>query len=449
MIRTVISFQPYEQTIELLKTKYNTLSEDGSFFAIFSTEYDSMGNVIHDFFQIIQKGVSMGYDYVNTIIYPTLDLQNVTFPDNIRYVVWLCKNNTEMYLNKDNIREKHIWKDVEWGKRAKNYNPKGKDPGNVWIPTNDDGHANITEHILLSDKNIIDRIISMTDSFEDNEIFYNPLVQKNIVQNKYSESNIRNESKPSAKVIFDTSEKMNYVKDNSINVVITSPPYWNLKDYFKEGQIGQEPYNQYLSRMKSVWSECYRVLNPDGSLWININIRKHNHKVILIPYDFIKMCKELGFYYKGIFIWHKSSGIPTGKKNIVDRHEYVLVFSKKENFVLNKNFLSAITDYKNNLINGGAFWNINKKAGSIGKKYIHPAIYPNDLVCRIINMTTQKNDFVLDPFLGSGTSLIASLQCGRNFIGYEYNEGFQELMQSRFEKELTNSDKSIEFINNF
>ena len=87
-------------------------------------------------------------------------------------------------------------------------------------------------------------------------------------------------------------------------------------------------------------------------------------------------------------------------------------------------------------MNGGAFWNINRKVGSVGKKYIHPAIYPNELVERIVQLSTREGELVIDPFLGSGTSLIAALQCHRNFIGYEYNEGFKELMQSRYDKEL-------------
>ena len=130
--------------------------------------------------------------------------------------------------------------------------------------------------------------------------------------------------------------------------------------------------------------------------------------------------------------------LPTGDKNIVDRHEYVLVFSKKSNFVINKAVQKMFADYKNTSINGGALWNINRKAGSVGKKYIHPAIYPNELVSRILLVSSQTYDLVVDPFLGSGTSLISALNNKRNFIGYEYNEGFKDLMQSRFEKEIMN-----------
>lgn len=249
-----------------------------------------------------------------------------------------------------------------------------------------------------------------------------------------------------SRVLFKSSEDMCDIDDESAKLVVTSPPYWNLKDYYKEGQIGQENYETYLSRMQTVWNECYNKLSLDGSLWININIRVQRGKVIPIPYDFAKICKGIGFFYKGIVVWHKSSGIPAGDKNIVDRHEYVLIFSKSESFEMDKEIFSTFSDYKNNLINGTAFWNINRKAGSVGKKMIHPAIYPNDLVNRIIKISTVPGDLVIDPFLGSGTSLIAANANNRSFIGYEYYEGFQDLMLSRFAAEIPNT--KVEFIEN-
>ena len=155
-------------------------------------------------------------------------------------------------------------------------------------------------------------------------------------------------------------------------------------------------------------------------------------------------CKAIGFHYKGVLIWHKSSGIPTHEKNIVDRHEYVLVFSKDETLHINSR-IAEFADYKNERINGGLFWNINRKAGSVGKQFIHPAIYPNELVSRIVKMTTEENDTVLDPFLGSGTTLIASVIEGRNCIGYEYNEGFKDLIKNRFDNEAATADSLLLF----
>lgn len=347
-----------------------------------------------------------------------------------------------MKFNKDAIREKHIWKDVEWGKRAKNYNPKGKDPGNVWIPTEDDGNANITDHIMLDDDGVIARLLAMSDCGEDYVIFREETVPADIAAAAAVKAPAG--GLPCSRVIFKSSEDMADVPDRSVKLAVTSPPYWNLKDYFKKGQIGQESYEVYLARMKAVWTQCYDKLSEDGSLWININIRVQSGRVITIPHDFVKMCRGIGFFYKGIVIWHKSSGIPTGDKNIVDRHEYVLVFSKKEDFSVDCAVFTGFADYKNDQMNGGAFWNINRKAGSVGKKFIHPAIYPNELVARIVKAATAAGDTVLDPFLGSGTSVIAAEQCGRRCIGYEFNEGFEELMRSRLDAEIP--DTKVEFL---
>ena len=445
MVKTVITLLSYSETVALLRTKKDVLQDDGTFFAICSTEYNGQGNVVHDFLDLIEEATSLGYTYVNTIVYPTKCVQKVSFTDNVRYVVWFCKNHANMSINKDVIREKHIWKDVEWGKRTKNYNPKGKDPGNVWIPTHDDGKAKITEHILLEDQDVINRIIALADCGSNYEVFKSqlsvaamtplPTIQKSSIQMSECEG----------RIFFKTSEDMYDIEDGAVSVVVTSPPYWNLKDYFKAGQIGQESYEVYLKRMRSVWSECYKKLSRRGSLWININIRVQAGKVISIPRDFVKICKEIGFCYKGIYIWHKSSGIPTSEKNIVERHEYVLLFTKSEDFRVDPAVEISFADYKNDNINGGAFWNINRKAGSVGKKYIHPAIYPNALAARIIMLSSNEGELVMDPFLGSGTSLIAAMQCNRHFIGYEFNEGFKELMLDRFKNEL-HKTSDIKFV---
>lgn len=442
-MQTVITNTSYAKTALLLKKEYENLSLDGCFFALVRTEYDTRGNVVHDFLDVISAAIDCGYEYVNTIVYPSVDSQTVAFRDNAKYIVWLCKKHSEMKFNKDAIREKHIWKDVEWGKRAKNYNPKGKDPGNVWIPTEDDGNANITEHIMLGDSGVIGRLLAMSGCDEDYLLVQEDIDLANILPTPV----IKNTSLPlrtDSKVIFKSSEIMTDVIDDSVKLAVTSPPYWNLKDYFKEGQIGQESYDVYLARMRTVWTQCYNKLSANGSLWININTRVQNGKVITIPHDFVKMCREIGFFYKGVVIWHKSSGIPTGDKNIVDRHEYVLIFSKAEDFSVDHAVFAGYADYKNNQMNGGAFWNINRKAGSVGKKYIHPAIYPNDLVARIVRTATDAGDTILDPFLGSGTSLIAAEQNNRHCIGYEFNEGFEELMRARFHIEI--KDVAIEFL---
>lgn len=456
---TIIIKNSIDMAIISLEKEYLNLSENGSFFCIVKSQYRD-GCIEKDFFDLVEYATEkLNLYYINTIVIP----EDTYKTDNILYCVWFVKDKKEFYFNKDKIREKPIWKDVEWGKRKKNYNPKGKDPGNVWIPTNDDGKGNITEHILLSIFNVFNRILDATipDSGK-----YLILVDSDNLQNyKYNKFGeiryipyknddiflgnnicIENKVKSHPKVIFNTSENMIGVENESIDLVVTSPPYWDLKNYYKKNQIGQESYDIYSSRMETVWNECYERLNDTGSLWININIRIRNGKPILLPKLFIEQCKNIGFIYRGILIWHKSSGIPTNSKNLSDHHEYVLIFTKSTDTKINMRKLFDFKDYKNDSISGKLFWNINRKAGSVGKNTIHPAIFPTELINRIINVSTLESDFVLDPFLGSGTSLIATVNNNRNFIGYEFNEGFQSLMNERFNKEILNDEKNVQFI---
>ena len=127
--------------------------------------------------------------------------------------------------------------------------------------------------------------------------------------------------------------------------------------------------------------------------------------------------------------------------NLSDHHEYVLIFSKTENSKINNKSFNNYNDYKNDVISKKLFWNINRKAGSVGKNTIHPAIFPTELINRIIKVSTVEGDTVIDPFLGSGTTLIASLNNHRNCVGYEYYEGFKNLMDSRFKTEINNYNK--------
>ncbi len=465
--KTVILKNSITNVTEIIKEIKNDILDEGNLFCYVKNSYDNT-QIKNDVFDLMEYCTSIGFKYINTIICPEDTEKNY---DNIQYIVWFAKNKEKMYFNKDAIREKHIWKDVEWGKREKNYNPKGKDPGNVWIPTLDDGKGNITNHILLDTNQTFDRIFNATIEKKSDNIFLLSDNQQDI-KYKYKDNDITfkfmenkekklkdifdnqiikksNNENTSAKVFFNTSEDMGNIKNGTVKLVVTSPPYWDLKDYFKEDQIGKEDYKTYSERMYKVWNECYNKLQIDGSMWININVRVRNNEPIYLPKLFIEQCKKIGFKFKGILIWHKSSGIPTNAKNIVDRHEYVLIFTKSEANGIKSFYINKYDDYKNNKLNGGLIWNINRKAGSVGKKTIHPAIYPTELVNRIIDISTAENDIVLDPFLGSGTSLIAALNNNRNFIGYEFNEGFQELMDNRFANEIKNyKEKRVKYMFN-
>lgn len=454
MYKTIIIKNSIDECIKNITSNIDNLTTDGSIFCITRTQYND-GLVEKDFMDLIEHGISLKLNYINTIVIP--DVTDKL--DNVLYCVWFTKDKKNYYFNKDFIREKSIWKDVEWGKREKNYNSKGKDPGNVWIPTEDDGKANITKHILLTIEDVFNKLLSTT--LIDNEKYLLVSDKKTdykyknfdndtiVIKNDYKDISFGNytadseSDKYDGKVVFGTSENMNKIEDEQVDMVVTSPPYWDLKDYYKENQIGQESYEIYSNRMYSVWEQCYKKLKGNGSLWININIRTRNSNPILLPKLFVEQCNKIGFKYRGISIWHKSSGIPTSARNLSDHHEYVLIFTKSNKSKIDINKFNDYSDYKNDMISHKLFWNINRKAGSIGKNTIHPAIFPTELINRINIVATNKGDLVVDPFLGSGTSLIASVNNGRRFIGYEYNEGFKDLMDSRFESEITDYNKNL------
>jgi DNA modification methylase len=238
-------------------------------------------------------------------------------------------------------------------------------------------------------------------------------------------------------IYFSTSEDMSMIKSGSVKLMITSPPYWDLKDYEMEDQIGyKEDYSTYLRRLKKVWNETYRVLGPEGIAIININTKSNNNRLVLIPYDFIRQMKQIGFHFRDIHYWHKSSGIPR-PNNFGDHFEYFLIFSKGKEPLVNP---GSFFDYKiksEGVSKNPNIWNINKKFGSIGKKFmVHPAIFPVEYIKRMIQIFTKEGDFILDPFLGSGTTLISSEVTNRVCFGFELNkEGYLPLIHSRLEEE--------------
>ena len=237
-------------------------------------------------------------------------------------------------------------------------------------------------------------------------------------------------------IYFKSSEKMSGVNDNSIQTIVTSPPYWDLKNYKHINQIGyNESYKLYLARMRVVWEECYRVLMQNGNFFININYRRFNNSIFRIHDDFIKQLSKIGFIFQEKLIWHKPSGIPTSLPRFADRYEYILHFSKTDSYFINKDFV--FNDYKNKMINDTYnSWRIIKKAGSIGKKFEHPAIYPVELAKRAIELTSDLSDYVLDPFLGSGSTTIAAILSNRNSICFELNVQYKELIEYRLNQEI-------------
>jgi modification methylase len=249
---------------------------------------------------------------------------------------------------------------------------------------------------------------------------------------------------------------MNEIADNSVHLVTTSPPYWQLKDYGTETQIGyHHSYEEYINNLNLVWKECYRVLHNGCRLCVNIGdqfaraVYYGRYKVIPIREEIIKFCENIGFDYMGAIIWQKvttsnttGGGVQMGSypypRNGILKldYEFILIFKKlgdapkptKENKELSK-----MTAEEWNTFFAG-HWNF---AGV--RQDNHIAMFPEELPKRLIKMFSFVGDIVLDPFAGSGTTSLAAKNLGRDSIGYEINDEFIPVIKQK----LSASQKDI------
>lgn len=268
-----------------------------------------------------------------------------------------------------------------------------------------------------------------------------------------------------AKIIIGDSRKMIEVENNSIDLVVTSPPYWHIKDYGVEGQIGYgQSLHEYLKDLYRVWKECYRVLKPGRRLCINIgdqfarSIIYGRYKVIPLHAEFIAQCENIGFDYMGSIIWQKKTTMnTTGGANVMGSYpyppngmveidyEFILIFKKpgkspkvskeiKEESKLTKEEWKEY--FYGHWYFGGA------------RQIEHEAMFPEELPKRLIKMYTFVGDTVLDPFLGSGTTVKVALEHHRNAVGYEINERFLDIIKEKLglKESLLQFSKNVQII---
>jgi site-specific DNA-methyltransferase (adenine-specific) len=259
---------------------------------------------------------------------------------------------------------------------------------------------------------------------------------------------------------------MTELQKESVHLVVTSPPYWQLKDYGHERQIGfNHSYEEYINNLNLVWNECYRVLAPGCRLCVNIgdqfarSVYYGRYKVIPIRTEIIKFCETIGFDYMGAIIWQKVTttnttggasvmgSFPYPRNGIIKiDYEFILIFKKlgepPKPSREAKEFSKLTTSEWNEYFAG--HWHI---AGERQEK--HLAMFPEELPKRLIRMFTFVGDTVLDPFLGSGTTSLAAKNLARHSVGYEINRAFLPIIQKKLgvhEKNLFHEDAQFEFI---
>lgn len=275
------------------------------------------------------------------------------------------------------------------------------------------------------------------------------------------------------KMVFGDSRKMSLIPDKSVQLIITSPPYWQLKDYGTEDQIGfNDSYEEYINNLNLVWKECNRVLSDGCRLCINIgdqfarSVYYGRYKVIPIRTEIIRFCESMGMDYMGAIIWQKTTtmntsgggaimgSFPYPRNGILKiDYEFILLFKKLGNApkpTPEQKKASEIpkTEWQQYF---SSHWNFNGV-----KQYGHIAMFPEELPKRLIKMFSFVGETVLDPFAGSGTTLLAARHLGRNSIGYEINREFEPFIREKLidsqtdalfseDKVIFIEDKSIDY----
>jgi modification methylase len=250
--------------------------------------------------------------------------------------------------------------------------------------------------------------------------------------------------------------KVQFLKPESVHLVVTSPPYWTLKKYNeRERQLGAvEDYNAFLGELKKVWKKCFRALVPGGRLVcvvgdVCLSRRKNNgrHTVVPLHASIQDQCRKLGFDNLAPIIWYKISNAAfeaSGKSSFLGKPyepnsvikndvEFILMQRKPGGYRSPKPLerkLSVISE-KNHKTWFNQIWEGLTGASTRD----HPAPYPLELACRLVRMFSFVGDTVLDPFLGTGTTSIAARLAGRNSIGIEVDDEYLKMAVRRFQKE--------------
>lgn len=252
---------------------------------------------------------------------------------------------------------------------------------------------------------------------------------------------------------IDSKKISKHIQKNSVDFIVTSPPYWNLRDYGYKGQIGyRQSYKEYLKSMKKVVLECYKVLKDGRFFAINIGTIVSNEGMKLIAADFLKIFKEVGFVFRKDIIWHKPKGTTKWQRGATQfikkpyplmfntniNHEYILIFKKGNNETL---LTDEMKEYKlsKQFIKSMAYsvWDI-KPVNSPKNDEKHVAPFPEELPKRLIRLFTFPGEIVLDPFAGCGTTSKVAKELGRGSIAVEMSKTYCSLIKNKLA--LTNFD---------
>lgn len=256
----------------------------------------------------------------------------------------------------------------------------------------------------------------------------------------------------------DTRDIIRRLPDNTFQCAITSPPYWGVRDYGVNNQIGAEPdVNDYIQALVDVFAEVRRVLRPDGTFWLNAGNtytsggrkwRDEDSKnkgramsyrpptpeglkkkdLIGVAWMLAMACQKEGWYLRNDLIWHKPNCQP---ESVRDRftvsHEYVFLFTKSEQYSFCQEVTKEPTAVGNGLKNRRSVWSINTEPCLEA----HFAVFPRALIRPCILAGSKEGDLILDPFYGAGTVGIVAKELGRRCVGIEINPEYVKIARKR------------------
>ena len=256
----------------------------------------------------------------------------------------------------------------------------------------------------------------------------------------------------------DTREIIKCLPDNTFQCAITSPPYWGVRDYGIEGQIGAEPnLDDYIADLVEIFSEVRRVLKDDGTFWLNIGNtytsggrtwRQKDSKnkgramsyrpptppglikkdLIGIAWMLAMACQREGWYLRNDIIWNKPNCQPESVKDrLTVSHEYLFLFSKSEKYSFNQQAIKEPTIDGKALKNKRTVWQINTEPCPEA----HFAVFPKSLIEPCVLAGSNTNDLILDPFYGTGTVGMVSKELKRRCVGIEIKKEYIDIANNR------------------
>ncbi len=270
------------------------------------------------------------------------------------------------------------------------------------------------------------------------------------------------ESETTHRLVEGDARNMSFLADESVHLIVTSPPYWTLKEYNdNDSQLGHiEDYERFLKELAKVWKQAYRVLVPGGRLVcvvgdVCLSRRKHGrHVVVPLHSDICVSCRKTGFDNLNPIIWHKISnatfeantsskilGKPYEPNAIIKNDiEYILMQRKPGGYrkpTDEQRRLSMIdkADFEQWF---RQFWTITGESTRN-----HPAPFPLELASRLVRMFSFWGDTVLDPFCGTGTTMLAAMKHGRNSVGIEIDHAYCEMALRRLRKNTSLFSKAV------